>query len=98
MRETASRHRISAAWVNIYMSYKLQTRLYDVLDLDQLADIRSWVMDVANTSILIEQKYTDTSSWTVSVTDCVEPEVMRTDHYQQFESGFGSAVAQRVGE
>ena len=80
------------------MTFKLQTRLYDVIDTEALALVQSWVADPDRHSQLIEARSGDSVAYTVSITDYTEPEAIRTDRYAQFESEFGRSVLLRPEE
>lgn len=80
------------------MTFKLQTRLYDLVDTEALALVQSWVADPDRHSQLIEARSGDSVAYTVSVTDYSEPEAIRTDRAGEFAREFGSSVQLRPEE
>ena len=74
------------------MSFSIQTTTYLVLDLAELDRIRAWVMNRDHSSQLIQCSMGDQDSWSVTVTDCTQPEAFKTDRAARFVTQFGSAV------
>ena len=74
--------------------FKQATTAYTVHDHSDIDSMRTWCMTRDNSARLIETQLGVTVTYTVTITDCVNPESFRTDHRKRFLDQHGDSVTE----